>query len=139
MKKFFAILITGILYFSLSVNGQDLTWIKTADGQVNCKKITVNGETVKVVLDNGEKQTLPASEVNSYYSDEKLFIKMPCVTNGKKNETFMEFVRTRDEMSLYRFTDSGTYRYIVFKGNEMYQELLDGNTAVFEKFFDVQL
>jgi len=38
--------------------------------------------------------------VVSYFSDDKLYLKMPLQTKGEKKEALMEFVKTRDEMSL---------------------------------------
>ncbi len=51
------------LLSTLCVSGQTANWVKTTDGQVNCKKISVQGEAVKVVMENGEKQTLPIYSV----------------------------------------------------------------------------
>ena len=138
MKKFFAFFLIAGFISTLCVSGQTATWVKTTDGQVNCKKISVQGETVKVVLENGEKQMLPVSSVISYFADDKLYLKMPVQTRGEKKEALMEFVKTRDDMSLYKLLDKGNYRYLVYKGNEMYVELLDGNRAEFEKFFYLQ-
>lgn len=138
MKKLFAFFLIAGFISTLCVSGQTATWVKTTDGQVNCKKISVQGETVKVVLENGEKQMLQVSSVISYFADDKLYLKMPVQTRGEKKEALMEFVKTRDDMSLYKLLDKGNYRYLVYKGNEMYVELLDGNRAEFEKFFYIQ-
>lgn len=138
MKKLFTFFLMAGLFSALCVSGQTASWLKTTDGQVNCKKINVQGETVKVVLENGEKQTFPVSSVLSYFADDKLYLKMPLQTKGEKKEALMEFVKTRDDMSLYKLLDKGNYRYLVYKGNEMYVELLDGNRAEFEKFFYLQ-
>jgi len=138
MKKFFAFFLMAGFISTLCLSGQTSNWVKTTDGQVNCKKVSLQGETVKVVLENGEKQTLPVSSVVSFFADDKLYIKMPVQTRGEKKEALMEFVKTRDDMSLYKLLDKGNYRYLVYKGNEMYVELLDGNRAEFEKFFYLQ-
>ncbi len=138
MKKFFAFLLTAGFISTLCLSGQTANWVKTTDGQVNCKKISVQGETIKVVLENGEKQVLQLSSVISYFADDKLYMKMPVQTRGEKKDALMEFVKTRDDMSLYKLLDKGNYRYLVYKGNEMYVELLDGNRAEFEKFFYIQ-
>jgi hypothetical protein len=138
MKKFFAFFLMAGFISTFCLSGQTSNWVKTTDGQVNCKKVSLQGETVKVVLENGEKQTLPVSSVVSFFADDKLYIKMPVQTRGEKKEALMEFVKTRDDMSLYKLLDKGNYRYLVYKGNEMYVELLDGNRAEFVKFFYLQ-
>lgn len=135
MKKLFVFLIAAGFLFSLTASGQSSTWYQTADGQVSCKKINVQGDKVKVVLENGEKQFIPAASVSSYFIEDKLFLKKGIFTNGVKQEKFMEFVKTRDEMSLFMFPDNGTYRYLVYKGDDLFVEVLDGNRDEFMKFF----
>jgi hypothetical protein len=137
MKKLFVFLMAAGFLFSLAASGQSSTWYETADGQVSCKKISVQGDKVKVVLDNGEKQVIPAASVSSYFIEDKLFLKKGIFTNGVKQEKFMEFVKTRDGMSLFMFPDNGTYRYLVYKGDNLFVEVLDGNRDEFLKFFAI--
>lgn len=136
MKKLFAMLLTAGLFITLTSNGSTVNWVKTNEGQLNCQKITAQGEKLKVVLENGEKTTLDASSVVSYFVDEKLYVKMPIFTKGIKGEAYMEFIKTRDNLSLFRFVDKGLYRYIVYKNNELYLEVTD-NMGEFDKFFNL--
>lgn len=121
--------------FSLAASGQSFTWYQTDGGQVSCKKINVQGDKLKVVLENGEKQVVPAASVSSYYTEDKLFLKKGIFANGVKQDHFMEFLKTRDDMSLFMFPDNGTYRYLVYKGDELFIEILEGNRDEFMKFF----
>lgn len=135
MKKLFVFFMAAGFLFSLAASGQSFTWYQTAGGQVSCKKINVQGDKLKVVLENGEKQVVPAASVSSYYTEDKLFLKKGIFANGVKQDHFMEFLKTRDDMSLFMFPDNGTYRYLVYKGDELFIEILEGNRDEFMKFF----
>lgn len=135
MKKLFVFIMAAGFLFSLAASGQSSAWYQTADGQVSCKKINVQGDKLKVVLENGEKQVVPATSVSSYYTEDKLFLKKGVFANGVKQDHFMEFLKTRDDMSLFMFPDNGTYRYLVYKGDELFIEILEGNRDEFMKFF----
>jgi hypothetical protein len=71
MKKFFAFFLMAGFIRTLCLSGQTSNRIKTTDGQVNCKKISVQGETAKVVPGNGEKQNLPVNSVVSFFAEDK--------------------------------------------------------------------
>jgi hypothetical protein len=135
MKKLFVFIMAAGFLFSLAASGQSSAWYQTADGQVSCKKINVQGDKLKVVLENGEKQVVPAASVSSYYTEDKLFLKKGIFADGVMQEKFMEFLKTRDDMSLFMFPDNGTYRYLVYKGDELFIEILEGNRDEFMKFF----
>lgn len=140
MKKLFLMFLTAGLILTLTANGQSDPWIKTDNGQVSCQKISIQAKNAKIVLENGEKATVPTSSIHSYFVDGKLYNKMPLYNKGvKSNDVFMELLNTRDDMTLYKYRDLGTVRYFVFKGEDIYQELVDGNTSGFEKFFNTQL
>lgn len=139
MKKVTLFLMTVGLIFSLGAKGQTSAWVQNSDERVNCKKVSVLGENVKVVLENGEKKTFPCSSVTSYFYDDKLYVNLPLQVKGEKKGCFMEFIMTRDDMSLYKYAGNGNFRYFVYKGTDLYVELLDGNLREFEKFFNVQL
>ncbi|MDX9948472.1 MAG: hypothetical protein RBS38_14010 [Bacteroidales bacterium] len=135
MKKLFVFIMAAGFLFSLAASGQSSPWYQTADGQVTCKKVAVQGDKLKVVLENGEKQVVPAASVSSYYTEDKLFLKKGIFADGVMQEKFMEFLKTRDDMSLFMFPDNGTYRYLVYKGDELFIEILEGNRDEFMKFF----
>lgn len=137
MKKSFILLLTAGLFLTLAVNGQNKDpWIKTDDGQISCLKINVQKETAKVVLENGEKITIPTSTILSYFKDDRLYLK-ESLYNG--DAVFMEFVGTRDDLQLLKYLDNGTVRYFVYKGGNLYQEILDANRKEFETFFNIDL
>jgi len=139
MKKLLFLLCISGLFMTLAAQGQSGPWIKTADGQINCKKITVSADNVKVVTADGEKRTLPTSSVLSYSQDNLLLIKLPLYIREVKGEVFMEFVRSKDDLSLYKYSINGMERYFIYRGENLYVALNDGNKAEFEKFFFVQL
>lgn len=138
MKKLFSFLVAAGLIITLNANSQSTGWVMTTDGQVSCRKVSVQGDNVKIVLENGEKKVYPASNVSSYYMDDVLFTKMPLVIKGKKEDVFMEFMKKRDDMSLFRYLDNSSVRYLVYKGEDLSVEIMDGNKDQFEKYFYLQ-
>lgn len=139
MKNLFLILLSAGLFLTLQVNGKSAPWLQTSDGQVNCVKLTVENSDFKVVTSDGMEKSLPAASVMSYSVDNKLYVKLPLYILEVKGEVFMEFVRTRDDLKLFKFEVNGADRYFVYKGNDLYVPLNDGNKAAFEKFFFTQL
>lgn len=135
MKRAFYLLLAAELLLPLGMYGQSVNWIKTADGQTGCKRMIISGQAIKAVLENGEKKSFELRDVLSYFTNDRLFVKMPLYSKGVKGEkVLMEFVRTRDDLSLYKYGE-GTPRYFVFRGENLVIELLEGNSAEFQKYF----
>jgi hypothetical protein len=138
-KQYFLLLLTILLTTGLSVQAQ--TWVKTSEGQVNCKKVNVDGDKVKVTLEDGEKKEYTLDEVKSYYSDGVAYVKVPYYEKGvKEKDVFMESLANREDQQLYKYKEGvGSVRYFVYKGETLVNELTENNKAGFEKFFNVSL
>jgi hypothetical protein len=139
MKNLFLILLSAGLFLTLNVNGKSNPWIQTVDGQVNILKITVDASDFKVETIDGIERSLPATAVMSYSVDNKLYVKLPLYILEVKGEVFMEFVKTRDDLKLFKYEVNGSDRYFVYKGDNLYVPLNDSNKAAFEKFFFVKV
>ncbi|MEZ5070729.1 MAG: hypothetical protein R2751_07130 [Bacteroidales bacterium] len=139
MKKVGIVLLATFVLTQVSI-GQSGTWVKTGDGQVACTKVAVGNSTTKVVLASGEKQSIPTSAVLSYAKEGTEYVKMPRFDRGAKSgEEFMELVKTRDNMSLYRFRDMGSFRYVIYKGTDFYLEVTNGLETEFEDYFGIAM
>lgn len=144
MKKILFFLFAAGLFFTNSINGQSVNWIKTNGEQIECKKIRPQENSVKIVTSNNEKQIIPQSQIESYFTDGKHFVKKVLVSKNENREVFMEFIKTRDNLSLFKYTlvtndKSWDVKYLVYKGDEFYLEVIDANRSEFEKFFFTQL
>ncbi len=141
MKKQLLILLALCSITTCAVSGQTRPWIKTSDGQINCKKISVYKDEVKVILENGEKKNLTINDVDSYFRDGSLFIKVPLFNKGGKDKTvFMESLANKDDQQLYRYLDSPGYsRYFVYKGENLVIEVTDANKEAFSKYFNISI
>jgi hypothetical protein len=139
MKNLLILLVAAGLFITIQANATSAEWIKTIDGQVSCLKITVQGSSLKVVTENGEKKSLPVSSIVSYYTGNKLYVKLPLYNLEIKGDVFMEFVRSNEDLSLYKYAINGTDRFFVYKGDQLYVALNNGNKTEFEKFFFVQI
>lgn len=141
-RKYVLLLVTGMLLTTGLFGQTEKTWVKTSDGEVACKKVNVDGDKVKVTLDNGEKKDYTVDEVNSYFTDGSLFVKVPYYDKGVKDkDVFMESLANKEGQQLYKYKESigGPTRYFVYKGDNLVNELTETNKAGFEKFFNVAL
>jgi hypothetical protein len=134
-------MVTSILLTTGIFGQSQQPWVKTSDGQLNCKTINVDGEKIKVTLDNGEKKDYTIDEVHSYFRDGSLFVKVPYYEKGVKDKNvFMESLANKEDQQLYKYRDGvGSVRYFVYKGDQQVNELTESNKAGFEKFFNVAL
>jgi hypothetical protein len=138
-KKYYLMLITILL--STGLFGQSQPWVQTDDGQVEVKKVSPDGDKVKVTLENGEKKDFKKEEVKSYFMDGALFIKVPYYEKGVKGkDVFMESLANKEDQQLYKYKAGvGSVRYFVYKGENLVNEVTESNKAGFEKFFNVSL
>lgn len=104
MKKLFVIsmfLAATVAAFSRDI---PIAWINTGANLLDCRKINLGIKTARVVLTNGEKMSIPVNSIQSYSVNGREFVKMPLFKNNNAtgNYKFMELLKTRDELSLYR-------------------------------------
>jgi hypothetical protein len=142
MKKLFIIsmfFLAAITTFSRDI---PLAWIITGEKQLDCRKINFGIKSARVVLTSGEKLSVPVNSIQSYSVDGREFVKMPLFQNNKTSGKFkfMELLKTRDELGLYRLEisrvtadltnetvvaapDGKLYFYYLYKDNKLYLEL----------------
>jgi hypothetical protein len=105
MKK--SIVLFSIILFCLSGIAKDLSasWVLTTEGKMNCKKINIGYNKARVVLENGQKKTIPVDLINSYTLNGKVFNKLPLYQVGKQTNkmVFMELIKTKSDLSLYKY------------------------------------
>ena len=142
MKKRNFLLMVACILLTTGLFGQTQQWVKTSEGQLNCKKVSLDGEKVKVTLDNGDKKDYTIDEVNSYFSDGSLFVKVPYYEKGVKGkDVFMESIANKEDQQLYKYKEriGLPIRYFVYKGDNLVNEVTESNKAGFEKFFNVSI
>jgi hypothetical protein len=103
MKKLFVI--SMFFLATMATFSRDIpeAWINTGKNRLDCREISLGIKTARVVLTNGEKMSVPVSSILSYSVNGKEFVKMPVFQNNKATRyEFMELLKTRGELSLYR-------------------------------------
>jgi hypothetical protein len=103
MKKLFVI--SMFFLATMATFSRDIpeAWINTGKNRLDCREISLGIKTARVVLTNGEKMSVPVSSILSYSVNGKEFVKMPVFQNNKATGyEFMELLKTRGELSLYR-------------------------------------
>jgi hypothetical protein len=142
MKKL--LFISIFVLAAMASFGRDIpeTWINTGANRLDCQEINLGYKTARVVLTNGEKISVPVSSIQSYSVNGRQFVKMPLFKNNKASgdSKFMELLKTRGELSLYRLeisqmtaditnkevvTDPNGkfYFYYLYKDDKLYLEM----------------
>jgi hypothetical protein len=149
MKKLIVVFSVVMLSLAGFASKPDARYVVTKDGRFDCKQISFGMQNAHIVLTNGKKSTIPIENINSYTIDGKQFDKLELNKKGKDvpSEVFMELVKTRDDLSLYRLShvDYDLYpdsqkvnNYYVYKNGKQYLELTDKSLPSVLQFFDVK-
>jgi hypothetical protein len=142
MKKLIVIsmfIVSAVAAFS---SDKPEAWINTGKSRLDCREISLGIKTARIVLTNGEKMSVPVSSIQSYSVNGREFVKMPVFRNNKAsgNYEFMELLKTRGELSLFRMEISQItadetnetvvsdpngklYFYYLYKDDKPYMEL----------------
>ena len=135
MKKLFVLLLAvGYCLASFSFEPA-ASWILSNAGKMNIKKISISVSKARIVLENGNKLTIPIDQISSYSVNGKVFNKLPLYKDGKPTGqmAFMELIKTSGGSSLYQYgmTDDfvspnlqvRNYNYFLYNGDKLQQEL----------------
>jgi hypothetical protein len=106
-------------------------------------------QNARIVLTNGKKSTIPIENIYSYTLDGKQYDKLELNKKGKNapGEVFMELMKTRDDLSLYRLShidyDSDPAfqkvdNYYVYKNGKLYLELSNKSLPSVLQYFEVK-
>jgi hypothetical protein len=106
------------------------SWVVVDQGKLECKRITIGYNKARIVLANGNKKTIQISDITSYAQYGKIYNKMPIYINNMPTgqKVFMELIRTRGNLSLYRYENPSlesinlsnkVSSYFVYNGDKM--------------------
>lgn len=139
MKKLFFLLLTVVYCLSGIASEPASSWVKTKEGKIECKKVTLNSESATITFDNGEKKSIPVNTIISYSIKGKVFDKMTLYVNGRRSDqVFMQLIKTGEEYNLYEYVQKdGTTSSFVYKGDELYTTLTDDNRRGFDRYFNL--
>jgi len=148
MKKLFAFILAAAYCIAGIAHEPYVIRVDSKSGKLDCKRVNIGITNARIVLDNGEKIILPVDEINSYSLNDKMFTKLPLHKNGQPTGkmAFMELVKTRGDLSFYRYGRYDTesmhpselvYDYFVFSGNKLHLELNNATLPSVCKFFNL--
>ncbi len=122
-----------IVFFCLDSIANEPTgsWIASQKGKYFCTEISIHAYKARVVLQNGEKMSIPVDMVNSFSLNGREFDKLPLYKNGKptNHKVFMELICRSKDCSLYRYghckikcvqATDGLYNYFIYKGENLH-------------------
>lgn len=130
MKKLFILVLAVTYSFIGMAQGQAGTWVQTDKEKLDCKKIVTNSQVAKLVMENGEKKTIPFDQIISYSDNGKVFNKLPLYERGTPTKrVFMELLKTRDDgLSLYKYLNpNDEVDEFIYKGDQLHM-YVDVNT-----------
>jgi predicted CopG family antitoxin len=149
MKKLIVVLSVAVLSIAGFAREPGTRFVVTKDGKFDCKQISFGMQNARIVLTNGKKSTIPIENINSYTVDGKQYDRLEMNKKGKDatSEVFMELVKTRDDLSLYRLShvdyDSDPAfqtvdNYYVYQNGKLYLALSNKSLPSVLQYFDVK-
>jgi hypothetical protein len=149
MKKLIVVFSIAVLSIAGFSREPGVRYVVTYDGKLNCKQISFGMHNARIVLANGTKSTIPIENISSYTVDGKQHDKLLLNKKGKEatSEVFMELMKTRDDLSLYRLShvDYESYpafqkvdNYYVYQNGKLYLELSNKSLPSVLQYFDVK-
>jgi len=149
MKKIIIVLSAVVLSIAAFASEPAARFIVTKDGKFDCKQISFGMQNARIVMTNGKKSTIPIENINSYTVDGKQYDRLELNKKGKdaSSEVFMELMKTRDDLSLYRLSHvdyesepalQKVDNYYVYQNGKLYLELSNKSLPSVLQFFDVK-
>lgn len=157
MKKLLVLFSVVLFCFSGIAKDTYASWVLTREGKMNCKKICMGYNKARVVLENGQKKTIPLDLISSYTLNGKVFTRLPLYIDGKPTNqmVFMELIKIKNGLCLYKYEfnnyvrsaydfsslDTRLYSYFLYysfslyKDNRLYMELDEKSLLDVCKFF----
>lgn len=149
MKKLIVVFCVAVLSIAGFAREPGARFVVTKDGKFDCKQISFGLQNARIVLLNGSKSTIPIENISSYTVDGKQYDKLVMNKKGKdpSSEVFMELMKTRDDLSLYRLSHvdyesdlafQKVDNYYVYQNGKLYLELSNKSLPSVLQFFDVK-
>jgi len=136
MKK--GVVLLSLILFCLTGFARDLgtSWVVTGDGKMDCKKIDLGYNKARIMLNNGQKVTISFSNISSFSTDGRIFVKLRLFEDNKPTGklAFMELIKTWNDLSLYKLAvydlkspivHEVSYNYYIYQGMNYYLHLDD--------------
>jgi hypothetical protein len=151
MKKLLVLLLVAGYCLTGIATEPASSWIMSASGKMDVKRINLGTFKARIVLENGKKLTIPIDQLDTYSVNGKVFNKLPLYKNGKPTGqmVFMELLKTQGELSLYRCTDyiyepfttplKETYNLLIYKGDKLHLAVDEKSMANISRYFDVKI
>lgn len=131
-------------------------YVKNTGEISNCKKIQFGTNDLKVECENGTILTIPKENIKAIRLNAVYYEKLPVFENNLKTdrEEFMQFVKTRAGLRLYKYTAeignaSGSAgfnvqgnkmdHFLVFKGDQFFVEITEKNYPTLFEFFGIAI
>jgi len=134
MKRIGVILLGSLLCLSGIAKDLGGSWVITDQGRMDCKKVNLGLSKARIIQENGQKNEVSFSAINSFSLNGRLFTKLRVYIDNKptRQMAFMELVRTCGDLDLYKLgcyelgSDGPggiSYRYFLYSGNNFYLAL----------------
>lgn len=155
MKKHFAVLLLVMFALALQAgNNEAASYVKTGDKIYFGQKVKTGLLNATIVMNDGTMLKIPYKKVDSYYSNGRLFERLPVMCEGAPANctALMEYVTSRNGLRLYKYCKYGecgdllnnTYKkahlqvtYFVFQDGKFYLHVDKKNAPTVLPFFGI--
>jgi len=130
------LVLTSAVLFCFAGITRDISapWLLTSESRLDCQKINFGISNARVILNNGQKMSVPINSIRSYSVDGKEYTRLPLFRNNEPtgHMVFMELVKTMGELNLYRIKlndivasdlKDKIYQYFLYKGDKFHLAL----------------
>jgi hypothetical protein len=130
MKKMLFLFLAAGYCLTGIAKDMDTSWVDSPEGKIVVKKITILETKARIVLENGDKKTVPLDQISTYACEDKVFKKLPLYIDGKRThqQVFMELVKIEGELELYKYSKLNynpyikSTSYLLYKGENLILE-----------------
>jgi len=147
MKKLMIVtLLVTLTLTSFSNAKTSFSYLLTSKGTIYCTKVKVGTFQTTYFLATGERMTLSNDQLQGYYKNETLHMKMPEIVNNKPTDNFvwMELLSTRNGQSAYMYHNylpSGDEvdEIYIFENDRFVVKVDEKNYSTVLPYFNLQL
>jgi hypothetical protein len=150
MKKLVVLVAVAMFYLAGYADSPSASWyVSSGEPRISCEKINLGISNARIVLENGEKITVPFEKLSSYSLDGNVYEKKMVYLNGKPTGkmSYMRLIKSHNGYNLYESNEfvfesvdplQSYKRFYVYKGDDFHLALNEESLPSVFNFFGVK-
>jgi hypothetical protein len=133
-----------VLSLSLCIPGMSKegpgSWVETTgQGKVECQKVVLRGDILRVILANGDRTHMESAGVISFSCRGELYLKRSFYVKGQlQDPVFMKQIDSKDGLDLLRYAGKHGKHEFVYEGDSLVNVICEANREAFYALFGIQ-